>query len=95
MLQMDDCRVEAEFRKGMDAIVRRVVHEPTGDRFWVKTKPKGVMNQRVLGRLTHEHRMLKHLANVPGVVRIRFFEHETDQCALWLADDGSPTLDRI
>ncbi len=95
MLHLNDCTLGDTLHTGMDTIVKRVTHVPSGDSFVVKMSIRGASSAQAVGRLIHEHRLLAKLENVAGVVRARDFEQEGARATLWLEDQGIVSFDRL
>ncbi|HRI63133.1 MAG TPA: protein kinase [Polyangium sp.] len=89
------CTFGETLHESPDTIVRRALHPPTGERLIAKMLVGTSGNQRLIGRLIHEHRLLVKLGNVPGVVRTRAIEQMGTQAVLWLEDQGLPSLDQV
>ncbi len=81
--------------EGAETRVRRAKHQPTGERMVVKMPVADVPNQRTIGRLIHEHRILVKLADIRGVARARALEQDGNHLALWLEDLDMMSLDRV
>ncbi|HRI63447.1 MAG TPA: protein kinase [Polyangium sp.] len=94
MLQLGNCILGEVLHEGIDTIVRRAKY-PSGESFVLKISTNTGTNNRSVGRLMHEHRLLDKLQQVSGVVRARGFEHEGTKATLWLEDQGMRSLDRI
>lgn len=94
MTYLIDCTLGETLHESADTIVRRAIHPPTGERLIAKMALGSSDNQRSIGRLIHEHRLLVKLGEVPNVVRARAFEQTGTQAALWLEDQGLPSLDQ-
>jgi serine/threonine protein kinase len=81
--------------EGADTRVCRAVHQPSGARVALKLPASGAPSPRVVGRLLHEHEVLKQLESVPGVAHVRALEQQGGGVALVLEDPGLGSLERM
>ena len=70
--------------EGSETRVVRAVHLPSGAQVAIKFPLAEVPSPRVMGRLVHEHQVLRQLSAVPGVARVRAFEQRNGTAALVL-----------
>ncbi|MRG96616.1 AAA family ATPase [Polyangium spumosum] len=81
--------------EGSETRVYRGVHLASGARVAIKVPLTDAPNPRVLGRLVHEHQVLRHLAAVVGVARVQAFEQRGGTAALVLEDPGFRSVDQV
>jgi len=95
LLHLEDCLLEELLHESAETLVQRVRHGVSGERYVVKMVVPGVAQQRAIGRLVHEHQLLSRLSDVPGIIRVKGFEHHAEQAVLWLEDQGLQSLDHL
>ncbi len=95
MPHIRDCTFEETLHQGLETVVCRVKHLPSGAFWVVKMTIPGSYQQRAIGRLVHEERMLARLANVRGVVRSIGIERDGMDAVLFLEDQRLQSLDRV
>ncbi|MDI1447274.1 AAA family ATPase [Polyangium sp. 6x1] len=81
--------------EGSETRVHRAVHLASGARVAIKIPLAEVPTPRVMGRLVHEHQVLRQLAAVPGVARVHAFEQRDGTVALVLEDPGFQSVDQV
>ncbi|MDI1430131.1 AAA family ATPase [Polyangium sorediatum] len=81
--------------EGSETRVHRAVHRPSGAQVVIKVPVAEVPTPRVMGRLVHEHQVLRQLASVPGVARVQAFEQRNGTVALVLENPGFRSVDQV
>ncbi|MGK3959506.1 AAA family ATPase [Sorangium sp. So ce118] len=81
--------------EGSETRVYHAVHLPSGAQVAIKVPLAEVPSPRVMGRLVHEHQVLRQLAAVPGVARVHAFEQRNGTAVLVLENPGGSSLDQV
>ncbi|HVK69582.1 MAG TPA: hypothetical protein VM694_34225, partial [Polyangium sp.] len=81
--------------EGSETRVHRAVHLSSGAQVVVKVPVAEVPTPRVMGRLVHEHQVLRQLAAVPGVARVQACEQRNGTVALVLENPGFRSVDHV